>query len=100
MKRKLRYRALARRDFVQIAEWSQGQWGVEQTRRYLGEIEAQLQRLTENPMLGQPAGLPHPGLRKLTAGRHTIFYMASDSVIEVVRILHQQMDHAGRLGLR
>ena len=29
----------------------------------------------------------------------TIFYMASERTVEIVRILHQQMDHAGRLGL-
>lgn len=99
MKPKLKYHALARRDFVELAEWSRKQWGTAQTRRYLDEIETQFQRLVENPMLGQDAELPHPGLRKIAAGRHTIFYMASDRSVEIVRILHQQMDHAGRLGL-
>ena len=50
-------------------------------------------------MVGQDAELPHSGLRKIGAGRHTIYYRASDRSVEIVRILHQQMDHAGRLGL-
>lgn len=99
MKRRLRYHSLARRDFVGAAEWSQAQWGARQTRRYLDVIEAQVQRIVENPMLGSDAGLPRPGLRKITAGRHTIFYVANDREVEIVRIMHQQQDHLGGLGL-
>lgn len=100
MKRKLRYHALSSRDFVGAAAWSQAQWGAPQTRRYLDTIEAQIQRIVENPMLNSDAGLPRPGLRKMTAGRHTIFYLANDREVEIVRILHQQQDHPGGLGLR
>ena len=100
MKRKLRYHSLARRDFIGAAEWSQAQWGARQTRRYLDEIEAQIQRIVENPMLVPDAELPRPGLRKVTAGRHTIFYMADDHEVQIVRIMHQQQDHLGGLGLR
>jgi toxin ParE1/3/4 len=100
MKRKLRYHSLARRDFVGAAEWSMAQWGARQTRRYLDLIEAQIQRIVENPMLGSDAELPRPGLRKITAGRHTIFYMADDREVQIVRIMGQQQDHLGALGLR
>ena len=100
MIRKLRYHSLARRDFIGAAEWSQAQWGAQQTRRYLGEIEAQIGRIVENPMLGSDAELPRPGLRKIAAGRHTIFYMADEQEVQVVRIMHQQQDHLGGLGLR
>ena len=99
MKRRLRYHSLARRDFVGAAERSQAQWGARQTRRYLDTIEAQIQRIVENPMLGSDAELPHPGLRKITAGRHTIFYLANDREVEIVRIMHRQQDHLGGLGL-
>ncbi len=100
MKRKLRYHSLARRDFMGAAEWSQAQWGARQTRRYLEAIEAQIGRIVENPMLVPDAELPRPGLRKVTAGRHTIFYMADDHEVQIVRIMHQQQDHLGGLGLR
>jgi len=100
MKRKLRYHSLAQRDFVGAATWSTGQWGTKQTRRYLDVIEAQIQRLAENPMLGADAELPRPGLRKIAAGRHTIFYMADEREVQIVRILGQQQDHWSALGLR
>jgi toxin ParE1/3/4 len=100
MKRKLRYSTLARRDFIGAAEWSQVQWGAQQTRRYLDVIESQIQRIVENPMLGPDAELPRHGLRKITAGRHTIFYLANDREVQIVRIMHQQQDHLSGLGLR
>lgn len=61
MKRKLRYHSLAERDFVGVAEWSQAQWGAQQTRRYLLVIEAQIQRIAENPMLGVDAEMARVG---------------------------------------
>lgn len=100
MKRKLRYHSLAQRDFVNAAAWSQAQWGAAMTRRYLDTIEAQIQRIVENPMHGSDAELPRPGLRKITAGRHTIFYMADEHEVQIVRIMGSAQDHWNALGLR
>ena len=100
MKRRLRYHALAERDFTGAAQWSLAQWGARQTRRYLDTLEAQIQRIAENPLLGSDAERPRPGLRKITAGRHTIYYMADEREVQIVRIMHQQQDHIGALGLR
>ena len=98
MRRKLRYRSLAERDFVRVAAWSQAQWGARITRRYLDTIEAQIQRIVENPMRGADSEL-RPDLRKITAGRHTIFYFADAREVQIVRILGQQQDHSGAQGL-
>ena len=100
MKRKLRYHSLAERDFVGVAAWSQAQWGAQQTRRYLLVIEAQIQRIAENPMLGVDAELARVGLRKIVAGKHTVFYMANDHEVQIVRIMGQQQDFIGTAGLR
>ena len=99
MKRRLRFHSLAWRDFLGAANWSQAKWGVRQTRRSLDTIEAQIQRIDENPMLGSDAELPRPGLRRIAAGRHTISYLAHDREVEIVRIMHQQQDHLGGPGL-
>jgi toxin ParE1/3/4 len=100
MRRKLRYHSLAQRDFVNAAAWSQAQWGAKMTRRYLDTIEAQIQRIAENPMLGSDAELPRTGLRKIAAGRHTIFYTADEREVQIVRIMGQHQDHWNALGLR
>lgn len=98
MKRRVRLHSLARRDFVAIADWSVRQWGKRLTRHYLDEIEALVQRIAENPMLGHDAELPRAGLRRITAGRHVIFFLADEQSVEVVRILHEAMDFGERLG--
>lgn len=100
MKRRLRYHSLAQRDFVGAAAWSNAIWGAKQTRRYLDALEEQIQRIVENPMLGSDAELPRPGLRKITAGRHTIFYMANDREVQIVRIMGQSQNQLGAQGLR
>lgn len=46
------------------------------------------------------AELLRAGLRKITVGRHTIFYLADDREVQIVRILGQQQDHWNALGLR
>ncbi len=99
MKRKLRYHALAQRDFVEAAAWSQAQWGAQMNRQYLDAIESQIQRIFENPMLAQDAGLPRPGLRKITAGKHVIFFVADEREVQIVRIMGQQQDHWNARGL-
>ena len=100
MKRKLRYHALAERDFVGVAAWSNAQWGAQQTRLYLLVIEAQIRRIAENPMLGVDAELARAGLRKIVAGKHTVFYTANDHEIQIVRIIGQQQDYIEAAGLR
>lgn len=70
------------------------------TRRYLDAIEAQIQRIAENPMPGSDAELPRPGLRKVAVGRHTIFYKADGREVQIVRIMGQQQDHWNAPGLR
>ena len=97
---KLRYHSLAQRDFVTAAAWSHKQWGAQLTRRYLDAIETQIQRIAENPMLGSDAELPRPGLRKIAAGRHAIFYVFDDREVQIVRIMGQHQDHWNTLGLR
>ena len=100
MRRKLRYHSLAQRDFVNAAAWSQAQWGARMTWRYLDAIEAQIERIVENPMLGSDAELPRPGLRKITVGRHTIFYKADVREVQIVRIMSQQQNYLGGFGLQ
>lgn len=100
MKRTLRFHSLAQRDFVSAAAWSQAQWGAKMTRRYLDEIERQISRIVENPLVGSETGLPRPGLRKILAGRHIIFYMADEREVQIVRIMGQHQDYWNAGGLR
>ena len=51
-------------------------------------------------MVGSDAELPRPGLRKITVGRHTIFYKADEREVQIVLIMGQQQDHWIAPGLR
>lgn len=97
MTRRLKFNALAQRDFTAIGPRSELAWGKTRTRRYLDELERQTQRIVENPMLGHDAELPRPRLRRITAGRDVIFYKFDDAQLEIVRILYEAMDFEARL---
>lgn len=80
-----------------LAERSERDWGKRQTRAYLGALEVSIQKIVTNPMLGQEAGLKPDDVRRIRSGREVIFYRFDDNEVEIVRILHDRMDHEGRL---
>jgi toxin ParE1/3/4 len=96
--RRFKFHAKAQRDFVDIGPRSEREWGKARTRRYLDEVERKIAMIVENPMLGHDAELPREGLRRIAAGRDVIFYTFCDDRVEIVRILHDSMDFAARLG--
>lgn len=98
MRRSLRFHALAKRDFAIIGTRSERNWGKARTRAYLLEVERKIQAIVENPMLGHDAGLPRPGLRRISAGRDVIFYTFDEREVQIVRILHDRMNFDERLG--
>ena len=53
--------------------------------------------LTLNPTLGRPCDTVREGYRKFRVGRHVIFYRVIEQRIDVVRVLHQQMDFESHL---
>jgi plasmid stabilization system protein ParE len=97
MKRRLKFHSSAQRDFTNLATRSEREWGKARTRRYLDEVERKIQSIVENPMLSHDAGLPRPGLRRITSGRDVIFYVFDDCQAEIVRIIHERMDFEARL---
>lgn len=59
---------------------------------YLSAIDRVFERLAENPQIGHSCDQIRAGYRKHVVGRHVVFYRVIDTGIEVVRILHQNMD--------
>lgn len=85
----------ARADLADI--WHTGvlRWGEAQAERYADAIEANFQRLRDNPLMGSPRPQLLPDVRVLVVRRHLAFYRVVADRIEVIRILHHSMD-AGR----
>jgi toxin ParE1/3/4 len=92
MTRRIDWHETARNEFRALGEYSEAHWGVARTRKYLDRMLDLIDRVAENPMLGRDAELPRPGLRKIKAGSHVVFYTVSDDRVEVVRILHESRD--------
>jgi toxin ParE1/3/4 len=89
---------LAKADLKEIARFTQTRWGREQRDLYLQMLDVSFQQLAANPLKGKDCSEVRIGYRKLNAGSHVIFYRQTlaDS-IEIVRVLHGQMDIETRL---
>ena len=97
MTRRIEWHEAARNEFTALGEYSQAHWGAAQTRKYLDRMLDLIDRIADDPMRGRDAELPRPRLRKIKAGSHMVFYMASEDRVEVVRILHESRDIRSQL---
>lgn len=83
----------AQADLREIAIFTMERWGVEQRNVYIKQFDDTFHRLATSPLMGKACDEVMPGYRKFPQGSHVIFYKkGSSSVIEVVRILHKNMD--------
>jgi toxin ParE1/3/4 len=72
-------------------------WGREQRNRYLSRLDASFHLLADQPLLGIPRNDIREGYRVFHVGRHLIFYRQQSTQIDIIRILHDQMDVETRL---
>ena len=96
-KRRLVIRPDAREDLREILLYSQEQWGVEQRRRYRGQMYQAMRALVDYPDRGRARDESFPGCRGLPAEQHMIFYRLTEQEIVIVRILHGNQDATGRV---
>jgi toxin ParE1/3/4 len=83
----------AQADLEQIWDYTHDRWGIDQAEEYLREIQRAIERAAGNPQIGRACDEIRAGYRKLATGSHTLFYrVTAESVIDVVRVLHQRMD--------
>lgn len=65
--------------------------------RYIDDLFEAFERLVQTPQLGQTALEVSDRYRRLRVNHHLIFYRGETDLIEVVRIIHERADHAGKL---
>jgi toxin ParE1/3/4 len=82
----------AQTDLEQIADYTLANWGKKQTDCYLGLIEEAFYGLLDNPYLGKSREDIKAGYCSLLVEKHLIFYRVSAEGIEIMRVLHCQMD--------
>ena len=74
-------------------------WSTEQADRYFDLIFDEIEYLAENPNAGKDFGHVREGYYRSKVKSHFIFYKINrgENEIEIIRILHQQMDIDSRL---
>lgn len=89
---RLRLGGRARADLEAIWEYTARQWDIDQAEAYLRVIDQAMVLLRENPRLGRDAGDERAGYFKFPALSHVIYYRLQSGTLDVIRILHKNMD--------
>lgn len=92
--RKLVLSPAARQDFIDILRYTGATWGQGQLHVYRDKLNDALQLIGRNPGLGHRAPELPETHRLYFVGSHVIVYRDQETVVAVVRILHQRMSLA------
>ena len=84
----------AEKDLEKIWLYTLENWSIEQADYYFDLIMNEIEYLAENPKFGQDFGEVRKGYFRSRVKSHFIFYRINlkNNYIEIIRILHQQMD--------
>lgn len=88
----------AEQDIETILRYTLAKWGNVQFENYFNLIQITLSEIDADPnclTCRQREDL-FEGCCSQSFGKHVVFYRVANSQIEVVRILHQMMDHRSR----
>jgi toxin ParE1/3/4 len=82
----------AKEDLDEIWDFTVRTWGELQAEDYIRLLVGAIETIAQNPRRGRPCDEIRKGYRKYSAGSHIIFFRKIKSGVDVVRILHGQMD--------
>ena len=86
-------------DLNDIWTYSFEEWSETQADKYYAVLEFTCMQIGLNPDLGREYKEISNNLFGLRAGKHIVFYqVVNEHEIEIIRILHEQMDLKSRLG--
>ena len=85
-------------DLSEIWNYTYSRWSEIQADKYYQLLIDTCDKIADNPDLGKDYSIVIDNLLGFRAGRHIIFYRRLEGDrIEVIRILHDQMDLGNRL---
>ena len=96
-KLRLEIREAAYQDLEDIWTYTLETWSLRQADKYYNDIIEAIEILCANPKSGKSAEHLRKGYRFFKVNSHLIFYIATDFHLDVIRILHSQMDIPNRL---
>ena len=83
----------AKADLKSIAIYIHRKWGKVQRTIYIRQFDDTFHLLSENPKAGTECNYIKNDYRKFPVTSHVIFYRSTSKInIEIVRILHKNMD--------
>lgn len=85
-------------DLTQIWNYTVKKWSEDQADKYYYMLIENCREVAKNPDLGKNYSVVKENLLGFKAGRHIIFYLKiEDNAIEIIRIIHEQMDIENRI---
>ena len=78
-------------DINSIWDYTAETWGVDQADRYTDDLRDSCHALARGEKKGRNVDV-RDGYLKYAVGKHFVFFVAADDGVNVIRILHQQMD--------
>ena len=86
-------------DIENIWLYTYENWSKEQADRYVNLIFEEIEFLAQNPQSGKDFGYVKKSYRRSKVKSHLIFYKTIEKkeIIEIIRILHENMDIENRL---
>ncbi|MFL0809428.1 MAG: type II toxin-antitoxin system RelE/ParE family toxin [Agarilytica sp.] len=89
----------AKSDLKSIAKFTDHRWRRVQRNIYIKQFDEAFHMLADSPSIGKNCDFIKPGYYKFPQGSHIIFYkIAPNKTLEIIRILHKNMDVTSRLG--
>ncbi len=82
----------ASKDIKEIWRYTVQTWSLSQAKIYDTTLLHAIENIAENPYTGKPYDHVRRGYRRYTVKKHFIFYKVHGRIVEIVRVLHQQMD--------
>jgi toxin ParE1/3/4 len=79
-------------DLKNIGRYTEQQWGRHQRNIYLKALEKRFVWLAENPQLGKHRTDVAGDYHGFPQGEHVVFYMIGEKSIDIIGILHKEMD--------
>lgn len=91
--------ARAKSDLIAVARFTQDRWGLVQRNIYIKQFDESFHMLAKSPTIGKNCDYIKDGYHKFPQGSHIIFYKFSPKKpIQIIRILHKNMDVNSKLG--
>ncbi len=90
--RRVRLSPKAKSDINSIWDYTYDKWGQEQAEKYVCDLWDNIQLLKKDLSLSCDINNIRVGYKKIRSGSHVVFFKVTNDDIDVIRILHKQMD--------